>query len=233
MTHQLLNKKEDIIAWLDKYRINNYELIKDLHYGFMVNVHEEVNLMNQGLDYLPVKFNIVEGNFFCLRNKLTCLYGAPERVKGTFNCSENQITTLDYLPKEIVGSIAFSNNKVTSLKGLPNAVNGNLFFANNELNSLKYCSDFVLWSFLCTNNQLKSLEHGPRVVKKIYLAGENRLETIEYLPQEAEGMVLIKNPLLGELQSVRDLEVLKAISQKNKLEHSIGVSKIVFKINKI
>ena len=49
----------------------------------------DVDLSDRDLKKLPVKFRRVAGNFYCSRNKLTSLEGAPEEIGGDLICSDN------------------------------------------------------------------------------------------------------------------------------------------------
>ena len=52
----------------------------------------DVNLSSLELDKLPVKFKEVGGDFFCYRNQLTTLEGAPETVGEDFYCHNNPVS---------------------------------------------------------------------------------------------------------------------------------------------
>ena len=81
--------KQQIIDWLDKYQVNNYTLIPDEKYSSVVNVDSNVFLNDENLTSIPVKFNIIKGDFYCENNKLTSLEFCPEIVNGDFyfNCN--------------------------------------------------------------------------------------------------------------------------------------------------
>ena len=63
--------KKEIIAWLDNYSIENYTLVTDQEHGFIVDVADDVAISLKGLKTIPIKFNIVNGNFNCGSNHLT------------------------------------------------------------------------------------------------------------------------------------------------------------------
>ena len=64
----LLKEKEEIEAWLNQYKIQNYELKKDKEYGYVVNVNNNVDLTNKNLKNIDVKFNEINGYFDCSHN---------------------------------------------------------------------------------------------------------------------------------------------------------------------
>ena len=81
--------KQQIINWLNKYKVENYTLIPDEQYGFIVNVNGDVDLSDKKLLNIPVKFSKVSGNFYCGYNKLTSLEFSPQTVGGNFSCNYN------------------------------------------------------------------------------------------------------------------------------------------------
>ena len=86
---KILKDKKKIIAWLKKYKVENYTLVEDVDYGIIVDVDGDVNLFNKQLTQLPVKFSKVSGYFDCVANQLTNLEGGPTSVSGDFYCSDN------------------------------------------------------------------------------------------------------------------------------------------------
>jgi len=64
----------------EKYEIENYIINDDLS----IDVDGAVDLYNKKLEYLPLKFNYVDGNFNCARNKLKTLEGSPKTISGYF-----------------------------------------------------------------------------------------------------------------------------------------------------
>ena len=64
-----------------------------------INVHADVNLMNKGLDRIPIKFNIVYGEFNISGNNLTSLENAPNKISGNFYASNNKLKNLIGCPK--------------------------------------------------------------------------------------------------------------------------------------
>ena len=143
----LLKTKIEIENWLNKYNIKNYSLIEDNKYGYIVNVNDSVYLSSKKLINIDVKFNKVNGGFFCFGNKLKSLKGCPEEVNGHFDCSDNELESLDG-PKIINGNFYCHNNKINNLERLNNLLNmeiqnNYIHLANNpELYELQYITDF-------------------------------------------------------------------------------------------
>ena len=130
MEYLLESKKfNEIESICEEYGIENYTINSD----GSIDVDGYVNLSNEVLTKLPLKFNIVSGGFNCSHNKLTSLKGCPVEVGGYFICNHNQLISLEGYPKEVVGRFNCSHNKLTTLKGAPKVVNGNFNFYNNPL----------------------------------------------------------------------------------------------------
>ena len=84
--------REEVIEVCEKYEIENYAINDDLS----IDVDSDVYLDSQSLEYLPLKFNYVSGNFNCFVNKLTDLEHFPE-VSGDINIGyKNPIYSLVY-----------------------------------------------------------------------------------------------------------------------------------------
>jgi hypothetical protein len=69
----------------------------------------------------------VKGDFWCERNLLTTLEGAPQTVEGDFYCYSNKLTTLEGAPETVRGDFSCSINQLTSLAGAPQTVEGGFY----------------------------------------------------------------------------------------------------------
>jgi hypothetical protein len=87
-----------------------------------IDVDGEVQLNNLKLTKLPLKFNKVNGNFYCYYNKLTTLEGSPNKVDGSFDCEHNDLISLDGCPTEVSGDFACYDNIVLFTKEQVRAV---------------------------------------------------------------------------------------------------------------
>jgi len=101
--------KSEIIKWLNKYKVFKYTINDDL----TIDVDGDVVLYNKQLTSIPVKFNKVNGYFYCAYNNLTTLEGCPKEVNGYFDCYNNKLTTLEGCPKVVNGNFDCSNNKLS------------------------------------------------------------------------------------------------------------------------
>lgn len=125
-----------------QFGIKNYIINDDL----TIDVDDNVSICNSGLAFIPLKFNIVKGDFHIDVNKITSLYGSPRVVNGDFNCSFNKLESLEYFPEYVEGDIFCSSNKLVTLKHIP-------FNFKNGL----YCSDNCLISTMGISHRLDFL----------------------------------------------------------------------------
>lgn len=129
----MINNIENIKAWLEQYKIKDYIINTDL----TVDVNNNVDISNKQLSSIPIRFNRVEGNFFCHSNLLTNLEGSPSYIGKNFNCGNNLLTTLEYGPKEVKWHFYCYYNQITSLQHCPSNVGGHFNCEYNEIANLK------------------------------------------------------------------------------------------------
>ncbi len=200
--HKLLREEARIKKWLDGFFITHYKIVPDQDYGFVVNVSRDVRLDSLELTEIPVKFNRVDGGFYITRNRLTSLYGAPDKVGGSFSCDYNNLSSLEYGPQQVFDRYSCYDNKLISLKGSPVSVFSfdcsqnkltsliggprealNAYYANNNLLVSLNGSPLVVGvAFSIENNKLTSLEGGPEIVGGWYDCSNNDLESFFHFP---------------------------------------------------
>ena len=200
----LLRKKEEIETWLNKYLIKNYELISNEEYGYIVDVNTDVDLSCYQLDYLKVKFNVVNGSFNCSFNELISLKGSPKIVNKSFFCN---------------------NNKLKSLKYSPNIIQKNFDCSNNKLISLKYCPKIIEYYFYCSYNKLsiEGLKYLPKAISKNYIYIDNNeklndlqnINDFKILKIKVEEILKIKKEKENLLNNInkKDLNKNKVVSK--------------------
>lgn len=130
-----LTNNEDIIAWLEKYDIKGYKILPD----GSVDVAGDVKLTGRlpNLYKLPLKFNIIDGDFDISENELVSLEGSPIKVNGNFLAHKNELNSLRGGPKEVKGSFIVLHNNITSLQNSPTTVKGDYICSHNPLRSLE------------------------------------------------------------------------------------------------
>jgi hypothetical protein len=102
------------------YGIQNYTINPDNS----IDVDGNVDLFNNNLTKLPLKFNKVFGYFLCTYNNLTSLEGSPIYVGGNFACQYNKLTSLDGCPNYVGNWFNCSDNNLTNLDDCPIYVGG-------------------------------------------------------------------------------------------------------------
>jgi len=108
---KLLKNREDIIFYLDAFKIKNYKVNDDL----TIDTLGDVDLRGRRFTELLVKFNLVHGNFNCSMNLLTSLDGCPNIVLGHFECGGNQLKSLANGPKIVGRNYSCILNPIESL----------------------------------------------------------------------------------------------------------------------
>jgi len=127
---KLFESFEDIHKICTKYNIKNYTINTD----GSIDVDERVvDLRFEKLTKLPLKFNKVNGSFYCSQNNLTSLEGSPKEVNHNFFCY---------------------NNKLTSFKGAPKIIRLGFYCENNKINSFEYFPGYVRYEIICDNNPI-------------------------------------------------------------------------------
>ncbi len=123
--------EQEIIDICTRYNITNYTINPD----GSIDVNGNVDLHNNELTKLPLKFNRVSGSFWCDNNQLTSLEGSPSYVGDDFWCYDNKLTSLEGSPKYVGGSFYCNNNQLTTLDGY----NGDYdkLYCNNRDNLIK------------------------------------------------------------------------------------------------
>ena len=166
--------EEKVAKICQEYGIKNWRINQD----GLVDVDSDVNLSYRELKKLPLRFGIVTGGFYCFRNKLTTLEGAPQSVDGSFYCDNNNLTTLEGAPQSVGSDFRCRDNKLITLEGAPQSVGGYFDCSDNELTKLEGAPQSVDGSFYCYNNKLTTLEGAPQSVGGNFDCDTNLLPTL-------------------------------------------------------
>lgn len=104
-----------------------------------VNVDGDVQFSGFLFEKLPIKFNVINGNFNMSGNSFKTLENCPNEITGTANFSYNKLEDLNYCTPIIKGSLIVNGNRLKTLKGAPDTI-GQVFSCevNNTLKSLQY-----------------------------------------------------------------------------------------------
>jgi len=125
--------RKEVIQVCNRYRIENYSINDDLSIG----VDGGVYLHNLKLEYLPLKFNYVNGNFDCGYNELKTLEGSPQTVSGNFSCYSNELKSLEGGLQTVGGDFDCYRNELKDLEHFPE-VSGDIDIGHNTVNLLVY-----------------------------------------------------------------------------------------------
>jgi len=185
---QLFQTYEEVEHWLVANFITDYE-INEHTLEVSVSGFDGVNIRNSKFEYLPVQFDIVEGNF----NISDCAYlksleGCPiecrqftcegciniKTLKGApltctdFDCSRcMSLTSLENGPKKVKYTYDCRNcYKLTSLKGLPSELRSSLTALESPIKSISGL-DKILHSCANMHIDLKDIKGGILSLLKI------------------------------------------------------------------
>jgi hypothetical protein len=233
----MLKEKEEIVEWLNKMSISNYELIEDEEYGYKVNVEEDVDISKKDLDYIAIKFGFIRGNFYCNNNKLEDLEGCPEIVKGSFWCYDNKIKSLKYFPKDVGFNINISSNKIKELKNIQKNVKGYFDCSNNEISYLKGRPKKVDGTFYFDGNNLKEIKIEEESINNLFVIDDNILDVLDdkmirkIRRKEFHEILTIRygNRILGNTKELENLIRIRSLN--NKIEKKLLIKKE--KLNKM
>jgi hypothetical protein len=144
-----------------EYNITNYTINDD----GSIDVDGDVDLSNNGLTKIPLKFRNVSGDFNCDRNQLASLEGAPLSVGGYFSCEYNNLTSLEGSPTSIGGDFDCVGNNIASLEGAPQSVGGQFNCGDNIIYDIwELLQDFDKIEVLNDYDPLREIDGKPHVV---------------------------------------------------------------------
>ena len=102
--HRYVNQKE-IEHWLREHNVQNWTIIEDENWKYIVNVEGDVLIDDLNLDCIPFKFGQVKGNFNVSNNDMKNLIGSPDYVGGNYLCYASKLESLEGVTQKIGGGI--------------------------------------------------------------------------------------------------------------------------------
>jgi hypothetical protein len=196
----------------EDYGIDDYEWVNG-----KLNVSGSVDLREKNLKKLPFDFGLVTGRFYCNKNSLTSLLGAPRGVGKDFYCSHNQLTSLQGGPKKVGGGFVCSNNLITSLHGAPDIVGEYFDCSNNLLTSLQGGPKEVSGYFDCSGNKIKSFDGFSTKIGSFVAGTKLKKEYHEYKKEQLMGKKGITKEDLKQDPELEDIKTkIKSLSWVNK-----------------
>jgi hypothetical protein len=182
----MLQTKEEIENWLNKYSITNYTIKDDL----IVDVDTHVFLSHKFLTEIPIQFGVVKGGFFCAKNKLQSLKGVPHTITGSFHCEDNELKNLDYAPKLVNEDFNCCRNPIKNIKNFRSQIDGD--FAHSYMSDKK-----------CEIKELKSLykKVENNLETAVVIHGKNLLKFLSYNE--------LKEEIISDILTVKQRKKLK------------------------
>jgi len=196
--------RDEVIEVCEKYEIENYTINDDLS----IDVDGDVHLYSKNLEYLPLRFSYVSGDFSCHHNKLKTLKGGPQTVDGYFYCFNNNLESLEGCPQTVGGRFNCFENELKTLEGSPQTVNGDFNCFNNKLESLEGSPQTVGGHFNCSFNKLTDLEYFPEVNGSVIIYG-NIVNLLVYTFVENANTFLIENANAFLIEDFVDYEIVR------------------------
>ena len=168
-----------------------------------IDVNQDVDLSHLELEEIPMKFNIIKGNFACSHNQLTSLKGCPKVVFGSFKCNNNYLTDLVLGPEIVTGFYNCDLNELISLNGAPSQVSS-FYCSFNKLTNLVGSPSKVTTYYVCCNNRLTSITGSPASVS-LFDCSNNLLNDFNKSLDEVDYLIAQNNPLanLNYLPEIR------------------------------
>lgn len=197
-------KHIEIKKFCKKQNITRYKINKD----GQLDVDQNVNLVINQSDKIPIKFNIVKGNFSILIRS-DALYDIK----------------LHNLPKKVVGSLTIEVKNLIvhySERG-KNIAN----FVSLEGSGLEEVTE----NFYCSNTSLQSLRGGPKKVGMSYDCSDNKLVNLDGCAYSIGGTLDCSNNYITSLRGCAEQIGGNLNCRENKLTSMIGCGKVNGSIN--
>lgn len=199
----LISQEEmsDIYALCLKHGIQNFSINSD----GSIDVRGDVNLRAESLDWLPIKFNVVDGFFDVSNNKIYDFHNFPKEVKGDLLVMVNYFTSLEGFDTKVGGSIMFSNNRLQSVKGLPNEIHGSLDLSENSIVFLDGIPNIIHGYLDISSNYIQTLKVFPQQIDGSINVSYNKITTLEGLPKKHDHSVYFNGTNITSLDHLPQL----------------------------
>ncbi len=228
--NQFFTTRQEIKSWLDGECIKDYTIRESL----IVDVRGTVYIESQYVEYLPVQFGKVNGDFFLdcsvekTKGKLKSLLGSPSEVTGDFHCCNSLIKTLIGSPKFVGRNFNVSNNKISSLQGAPDKIGGDFNVSENFLTSLVDGPRDVGRDYSCHTNRIANFKGIAKTIGGRLLAYSNNLNSYDDLINcDFDGVLYVgQNPRLtyswnGEMNGLEIKKILIAKFEKTIISQNL------------
>lgn len=197
----LYKNKKDIVKWLEKNAIENYTIVEN-NKNYFVNVQGSVDLSHKNLNYIPVVFNHITGDFNCSHNNLPfdkrnygkddifrkyhSFLGMPQQIDGHVDMSGNLFKD----KQSIIEWLEF--HKIIHYCIIEDPEYGHVV---NTTESIRFDYKFdylrvkfntISGFFYGSHLGLKSLEGSPKEVHD-FVCRNNDFTTLKYCPEIVHG----------------------------------------------
>lgn len=207
----MFKNKEKIKDWLMLMEIEGYTINEDL----TVDVNRDVNISNKNLTEIPIKFNVINGNFDCSKNMLSTMKNFPCKINGSLYANQNLLENCKGCPL-VSEDLFIYDNKITNLKGCPQEIMGDFDCSENNLDSLRYGPKIIKGSLNISYNKIKTLKHFPLLVGLNISIKNCEIENLEYLPEKINGYLNLSKNKIKTLKYIpKKIEDYLDISENN------------------
>ena len=205
---ETIQSKEEINRLLKKHF--NIRGNIEYHDDGSVSVVGVVDLTDESITHLPVKFRKVSGYFSCYNTNLTSLEGSPQEVGDYFSCDSTKITSLKGGPKKVDGNFWCNRTKITSLEGAPEFVGGEFYCENTpfydqlvvdentQISAVKYLPNQFIDILndadikISQTVQIIAVDTDPEVIA--YIDNPTRMAQLTAVKKNPKVIEYIKNP---------------------------------------
>ena len=188
----------------------------EYHDDGSISVDGNVDLTDNSITHLPVRFRKVDGYFYCDSTNLTSLEGSPQEVGGYFDCGDTKIISLKGGPKKVDGEFFCNRTKITSLDGAPEFVGGDFACGNTPFYEQFLVDENTQISAVrCLPNQFIEIlnDYGIKITQSVQIvAVDTDPKAIQYIlnpTRMAQLTAVKKNPSVIEFIKNPDPLVLQ------------------------
>jgi len=196
-----LNKNIDGIEKVKSF-LSHIKIKEDdyrIYDNLSVDVFCDVDMSQRGLTEIPIKFNLIAGNFDCSMNKLKNVINSPDTIFGYFDCSFNDIYSLIGGPTSVRDGYYCSDNLLENLYGFPTKCGIVFDCSSNNIKTMKGCPEIINFAdFDISRNKLKDLRDGPKEVKN-FDCSHNEITTLSGGIINSDKFVCTHNKLISLL----------------------------------
>lgn len=181
--------------------IKNYSINSD----GSVDVHGDVNLRGDDLEWLPIPFNIVHGSFDISNNRIYEFHNFPKEIKSDLLAMQNMFESFSGFETKVGGSIIFSNNRIRSVKGLPNEIYGALDLSENNIVFMDGIPNIIHGYLDMNGNNIQNLKPFPVQIEGSINVSYNPFTTLKGLPKKHDHGVYFNGTSIVSLDHLPQL----------------------------